>query len=120
MVKNRIKHLVEPWVLFDRQGRPITSQQFCELNKKDDYRHIGYDVLKWGGVVSTVWLGVSYNFNLDGPPIIFESMVFSKAPSEKSGQFGRALYQTRYSTLADAKAGHRKLVEWWKNGPRKT
>lgn len=51
--------------------------------------------------VSTVFLGMDHNFS-DGPPLLFETAVF--------GEAGTTGIQ-RYSTYADALAGHAKAVK---------
>jgi len=51
--------------------------------------------------VSTVFLGIDHNYCDDGPPILFETMVFGGAHDQE---------QYRYSTLAEAKTGHFKIV----------
>ena len=63
----------------------------------------------WNGLfVSTVFLGLNHQWG-NGPPLIFETMVF---PSEWWSDY----YQDRYSTEAEALAGHRRAVRrflWW-------
>ena len=59
-----------------------------------------------GKVVSTVWLGLDHQFG-DGPPLIFETMVF---PSNED--FGD-LDSRRYSTEQEAVAGHATMVAKW-------
>lgn len=51
--------------------------------------------------VSTVFLGLDHNFMLDGPPAIFETMVFG-GPMDQN--------QERYSTWEEAEAGHEVMV----------
>jgi hypothetical protein len=58
---------------------------------------------KW---VSTVWLGIDHRFGGDGPPLIFESMVFSKAGGDE-------LDCKRFATLGDARTGHDAMVLKW-------
>jgi hypothetical protein len=57
--------------------------------------------------VSTVFLGVDHNFAMHGPPVLWETMVF-----DDSGQ-GRPWdeWQDRYTSRADAEAGHRRVVD---------
>ena len=83
-----------------------------------------YDVLKWARAfergnhrvavhvihqsaadpvtVSTVFLGVDHNWANDGPPLVFESLVFG-------GPLNGQMY--RYSTWEEAAAGHKILTE---------
>lgn len=71
-------------------------------------------------VISTVWLGLDHSFN--GKPLIFESMVFKRPgmlarlkqrffPSRLFSRLGDSLEQDRYSTEAEAIAGHEVLVK---------
>ena len=78
------------------------------------------DVLKWGKwlqdagdrrivaqdnigktKVSTVFIGLNHRFG-DGPPLIFETMIFGGEHDE---------YQERYSTWAQAEAGHHRAMQ---------
>lgn len=69
-------------------------------------RHIANEQLENGLRVSTVFLGLDHNFFGDGPPILWETMIFG-APedSELDG------YQERYATREEAETGHRRVVE---------
>jgi hypothetical protein len=65
-----------------------------------DNRHVGCS--EQGDVfVSTVFLGINHNFFGNGPPILFETMVFI------AGDGGDC---ERYSTWDEAAEGHRKWV----------
>lgn len=52
--------------------------------------------------VSTVWLGIDHNFSGDGPPLIFESMIFGDDDE---------LEIRRYATWEEARVGHEELVQ---------
>lgn len=75
-----------------------------------DYKRIAATALPDGKWVSTVWLGLDHNFSPSGPPIIFETMVFSAAPPNS---LGKDIDQTRYATEAEAHAGHEEMVAKW-------
>ena len=80
------------------------------------------DVIKWGRwfenisnrilvktqigdvQVSTVFLGIDHNFSEDGPPLLYETMIFYP-PGAALGDV-----QDRYATRAEAIAGHRVRV----------
>lgn len=47
--------------------------------------------------ISTVFLGLDHRFGGDGPPLVFETMIFG-GPHDG--------YQERYSTWDEAEAGH--------------
>lgn len=94
---------------YDKSGQPIKSNEFCKLAKDMAYKRIAETTLNSGRRVSTVWLGLNHNFDVSGPPLIFETMVF---PSEKEWS---ELDCRRYATEQEALAGHRAMVEKWEN-----
>lgn len=83
-----------------------------------------YDLIKWamwferagkqrivaktelpnGILISTVFLGLDYNFRRKGPPILFESMIFG-------GKNDQTLY--RYATWKEAEDGHENAVQYF-------
>lgn len=101
---------------YDRQGNALPSQtkedyQRIEALLTDrSYKRVAQDTLPNGLRVSTVWLGVNYAFN-DGPPLIFETMVFLSKDdlSEQDME--------RYSTEEEALAGHQRMVNKWEVQP---
>jgi len=64
-------------------------------------RHVARTSLPGGIEVSTVFLGLDHRFGGDGPPLIFETMVFG-------GEYDQ--YQDRYSTWEEAEKGHADVV----------
>jgi len=62
-----------------------------------------------GWWVSTVFIGLDHSFGRQGPPIVFETMVF---PEDNYDEH----YMNRYATWAEAEAGHRRVVEELKAG----
>lgn len=75
------------------------------LEKAD--RHVAGTTV--GGVrISTVFLGLDHQYG-DGPPLLFETMVFAGEP-------GDDCYCDRYSTWDEAAAGHAKAVQWVRDG----
>ena len=58
-------------------------------------------------LISTVFLGIDHSFYADGPPLLFETMVFG-------GDFDQE--QQRYSTWEEAEAGHQEFVKMVKIG----
>ncbi len=77
-----------------------------EKFKDPAYKRVAATTLPDGKWISTVWMGMDHSFG-DGPPLIFETMVF---PSE--GDLGD-LDCERYSTEAEAAAGHAAMVAKW-------
>ena len=87
-------------------GSPAWQAMMQEVEKdltNMDTKLVARDELPDGKVVSTVWLGFDHNYS-DGPPLIFETMVF---PSE--GDWDEIAVD-RYSTEQEAMEGHRSLV----------
>lgn len=82
------------------------------IESSNDKRRVARDELPGGGMISTVFLGLDHRFGEDGPPILFETMVFGP-PLERAGTPDRRepLAQERYSTWAEAEAGHAVLLE---------
>ena len=98
---------------YDRAGNPMTVDEWIEAIKVKegiDPRRVAETTLPDGKWVSTVWLGLDHNFSGDGPPVIFESMVFA---FRKSQGLGEDLDQERYSTEEEARMGHDALVAKW-------
>lgn len=84
------------------EGLISWARDFEEVN-----RRVNWTKLWWGGYVSTVWLGLDHNYTRQGPPLFFETMVFSRAGSERD--------QMRYSTENEAMDGHKIAVSLWSN-----
>ena len=96
---------------YDRQGHPIATMQEWRRRRESE-RRVAETTLSDGKWVSTVWLGLDHSFG-SGPPLIFETMVFDR---EKSGMSD--LDCDRYSTEAEALAGHAAMVEKWSRPPK--
>ena len=65
-------------------------------------RIVAQDDIRENTFVSTVFLGIDHSFN-GGEPVLFETMV------RINGEWSDALIQ-RYTTIADARAGHERIV----------
>jgi hypothetical protein len=59
--------------------------------------------------VSTVFLGIDHNYHLEGPPILFETMVFWSGETHR--EFPKDLYQARFATWSGAERHHKRLVK---------
>jgi hypothetical protein len=59
--------------------------------------------------VSTVFLGLDHRFSGDGPPILFETMIFGGRHDQD---------QDRYSTWEEAEAGHAAMCKRAFSSPR--
>jgi hypothetical protein len=111
---------------YDMQGRKIDMMEFVRLYDRKgngpDPRRVGLsENCFWR--ISTVLLGLDHAYG-GGPPVIFETMVFTRwmtwRPGVKSGPFKLPAYRShdsvdeqRYSTLAQAKGGHIDMVHKW-------
>jgi hypothetical protein len=84
---------------YDWTGRPISLGQWARLF--EDERHISEDRI--GDVdISTVWMGLDHNFLANGPPLIFETMIFGGVLDGECW---------RYATEREAREGHARAVE---------
>jgi hypothetical protein len=86
---------------YNRQAEPITQDEWLagfgdKEQKVVDNTNVGETT------VSTVWLGLDHSFG-GARPLIFETMVFG--PGHPMDQ-----EQWRYSTEAEARAGHERVV----------
>lgn len=87
-----------------KDGKPVRVDSLTEwcvqFERGEDVRRVDqtYVGYVW---VSTVFLGLDHNYG-DGPPLIFETMVFGGPLNEE---------MVRYSTLGDAKKGHFEMVD---------
>lgn len=91
---------------FDRQGQPITLDEWAE-HLRGEYKRVAQDYVIVDGEplwLSTVWIGLdmSFDYRPGHIPIIFETMTF--------GHGGDADVQRRYPTEAAALAGHDRIL----------
>lgn len=81
---------------FDYDGNPISLRQWCYLVESREriiaQDHVGDYFL------STVWIGLDHSWG-EGPPIIFETMLFKGAEGD--------MECWRYESWEQAVAGHR-------------
>jgi hypothetical protein len=102
---------------YDRQGKPISVAAWSFRHCDSGYRVVAQTRLR-GWLVSTVWLGLDHSYG-QGPPLIFETMVF--LPDGSSLGDGDEEYCERYATEAEARDGHDLALNWVaekiRNGP---
>lgn len=92
---------------YTREGEPIDDLlEWGRLFENMDIKCVAETTLPDGTWISTVWLGLDHSTGL-GPPLIFETKVFSDEASRDD------LDVARYSTEADAKEGHEAMVKRW-------
>lgn len=99
---------------YDRDGRPLDRESAWALLVDYDYKRV--DLTEVGPyVVSTVWLGLDHRYMGEGPPLIFETMVFTNSAwnadrADENRELLLELDCQRYSTLQQAQEGHRAMV----------
>ena len=113
---------------YDRDGRPITPEEWGRLHADRVYQRIAATTIEHGAHsywISTVWLGMDHAFG-QGPSEIFETMVFPswrepmRGLARLLGERGPDLNEEeceRYSTEAEARAGHDRIVAKWQKLP---
>ena len=94
------------WRLDGHTPVPATSKEFGMQFENPKVRRVAYDEVD-GVNVSTVFLGLDHSFRLEGPPVLFETMIFGLADT---GIDGYIEYQWRYSTWEEAEAGHARAL----------
>lgn len=91
---------------YDRSGTRISDIQAAELRLGDpNYYRVAFTRFTNGLEISTVWLGLDHGYygSGQGPPIIFETMIFT------TGEWaGEACW--RFATEEEALEHHAKLV----------
>ncbi len=93
--KNVVPSTIEEWSIFVGGNLPT------------NFIHVGDDTVN-GLRISTVFLGLCHNFNPNNNvPIVFETMVFNN---------DSVIYMARYTTWDEAIAGHKRAIQWVKNG----
>lgn len=117
---------------YDRDGQPLTAWDAAGLLEDEAYKRVARSTVFEADDpntcydVSTVWLGLDHRVG-DGPPLIFETMVFGEGSDEVyvdryatyidwgDGTPGTTSADEvdvdRYSTLAAADQGHRAMVD---------
>lgn len=99
--------------ILDEHGQPQAEPDvlvWAKWFEEHQDRHIADDTVR-GMRISTVFLGIDHNFTEDGPPVLWETMVFGG---------GRDLYQERYTSREEAVEGHKRAlavarkVRWWR------
>lgn len=89
---------------YNRDLSPVTTgKEFlnvCSMSIED--KRVALTELGNLGSVSTVFLRMDHNFTGEGPPVLFETLVFGGKLDGK---------MERYCTEAEALAGHERMVE---------
>ena len=94
--------------LYDKEGNQITQAEFTKLRYgTPEYKLIARTTLSDNTWISTVWLGMNHQYG-DGPPLIFETMVFTSEENLDEQDI------ERYATLEEAKKGHEVMITKWR------
>jgi hypothetical protein len=82
----------------DENGAPVEVADALDWARSFETadRHVALDVLPDGVKISTVFLGLDHSFG-EGPPVLWETMIFGGPHAD---------YQRRYTSRAEAVAGH--------------
>lgn len=91
---------------------PCSMEEWAEQLEymhKTKTKHVVKEIIN-GKFISTIWLGLNHNWGNNNLPLLFETMVFADINT------GCEEYCDRYSTWKEAEEGHKKAVEWVKNG----
>ena len=98
---------------YDRKGNRISIFEAAALSELPGYRRVAETIFEDGRKLSTVWMGLNHQLG-QGPPLIFESMLFSAETRTSTlfpdREFHEELGQWRYSTEIEALAGHEAIV----------
>ncbi len=92
----------ELYTLVGHEPKPCTLDEYVAQFGDRKKRIIKQDKLDDGTMVSTVFLGLDHNYHPDGPPLLFETMVFKGSWEENDLR--------RYSTWEEAVAGHEEML----------
>jgi len=93
---------------YARNGDEITMEQYGALLMDPAYKVVEQTDIGpyW---VSTVWLGLDHNW-WDGPPLIFETMVFANGQRDDPDERGLTDFDMhRWSTEEEARRGHEEV-----------
>lgn len=102
-------HVHSFYVLDGHEVRQVDDVLTWARQFKFDKRRVAFTDLGWA-TVSTVFLGVDHRHFGEGPPVLFETMVFG---NPKTGEtFPEELdgLMNRYTTWDEAEAGHAEIV----------
>lgn len=99
-------YIVNPGGVIERCDDLMKWAEWYETSHLREFHDGGRTVarteLSDGRFVSTVFLSIDHNFFGNGPPILFETMIFKEGVAED--------FQERYRTWAEALARHDQIV----------
>jgi hypothetical protein len=100
----------------DKDKNPVACSSFeysMQFEDPEKFRRVAKTQLG-PYTVSTVFLCIDHNFGGEGPPVLFETMIWSDKMTDKPGEFFN--YQVKYCTWKEATEGHAFAVEMIKEG----
>ncbi len=89
--------------ILDDEGNPVIENDFMKWSEwfATTDRTVCFQTVGEGVTISTVFLGLDHNFWDDGPPVLWETMIFGGTHDD---------YQVRYSSQQEAMDGHAEAV----------
>lgn len=97
------------YILVGRRPVPVDTLTWARWFEVTAHRRVARAVVH-GVEVSTMFMGVDSSFMPDGPPILFETMVFGGGLDHE---------QWRYATWDEAECGHRLMCQLVRRAKRK-
>lgn len=91
---------------YNRQGKAISAEVWSVLHSDWDYKIVKRTETK-NLRISSVWLGMDYNWTGKGGPIIFETMVFNL---DDNGVMLDDIWCERHRTLEETEEAHDRIV----------
>ena len=99
------------WVLDGHRAVRATLHEWGRMFDTPDARTVAKDEIgQWS--VSTVFLGVDHRMGEPGPPLLFETMIFSAHDPRHENDEST----WRYSTWEQAEDGHRRVSDAIRSG----
>jgi len=94
--------MTDKYILKGKTPIPISNTiAWGEWFENGSNRRVAEDIVE-GVRVSTVFLGLDHSFG-EGPPLLFETMVFGESPLQEEC--------VRYATWEEAEQGHKAMLE---------
>lgn len=89
-----------PVPIYERERESLFDEE--EWKKQERLRRTAQTTIWPGVLISTVFLRHDHNFGFDGPPILWETMIFGLYEDE---------WQERYTSHEEALVGHARAVK---------
>src|SRR5215472_10556739 len=104
-IDRMMRRLGSGFYKLDADNRVVETDVWgwAEFFERHDNRVVGYTEINSEMLVSTIFLGLDSRVIGEGPPIVFETMIFGGPP-----ELDRMM--RRYSSYDDAETGHKAAV----------